>query len=127
MIPIAARIKYRRNPLRIPGKPWQPPYVLDALAHAQEEGVLTESVRGREIRISVRLRRKWTILLGLAEGAACDDADFQRAFAQVRSAARFFDCALKVAVCVAVLYFAWEIGSCFLPGGAVDRVIGGWK
>lgn len=36
-----------------------------------------------------------------------------------------FDSALKSAVILTVLYLAVEVGSAFLPGGAVSRVLGG--
>ncbi len=40
---------------------------------------------------------------------------------------RIADFWLKVAVVFAVLYLAVEIGVAFLPGGAVDRVLGGGR
>jgi hypothetical protein len=41
--------------------------------------------------------------------------------------AAVLDCAIKTAVVLVVLYLAIEIGSAFLPGGAVSRVLGGLR
>ena len=44
---------------------------------------------------------------------------------RLRRAGRILDCTLKIAVVASALYLLLECGMAFLPGGAVDRVLGG--
>ena len=88
--------------------------------HAQ--GQLTASVHGSHVRVTVSLRRGLWMLLNLLPTGdqLCDAAEYMaRSLAKRRNL-------LSFALVAMVLYLAIEIGSAFLPAGAVERVLGGW-
>lgn len=103
---------------RIPGMPWTPP--ADTWSHSQDS--VTTSVHGSHVHVTVKLRSVWAVMLG-----AGDHGEFRAAFAILLKLWRWFDCGVKIAVCAAVVYFAFEIGSAFLPGGAAYQAMENWK
>ena len=90
---------------------------------AQPQGTLTTAVRGSHIHITVCLRRWWSLLMSFSP----TDAQLHDAELMFRRAAKIADFWLKVAVIVAMLCIGTEIAMAFLPGGAVDRAIGGGR
>lgn len=111
-----------RNTNRRPGEPWQPPVLPDALLVSQEQGTITESIRGNQVLITVRLRRTWAVMMG-----AGNTGEFRESFALLRSIWRGFDLVLKVVMCVAFANVMWQVVSIFLPGGPGYQVLEGLK
>jgi hypothetical protein len=111
-----------RNANRRPGKPWQPPVVPDTTWYSQDEGIITESIRGNQVAITVRLRRTWAVMMG-----AGNTGEFRESFAFLRSIWRGFDLVLKVLMCLAVANVMWQVVSLFLPGGPGYQVLEGLK
>jgi hypothetical protein len=104
---------------RLPGTRWQEP----AESTSHPEGFITTSVRGNRVNVTVKLRRTWAVLLG-AEDV---HGDHRQTALNLLRLWRCFDSGVKLGVCAAVLYFGYEIGSTFLPGGAAYRIITGGK
>jgi hypothetical protein len=73
--------------------------------------------RCNQPRTAIRPRCRWTI----------SDQQLQRLYDWLRRAACNCDFYLKAAVVLIALYLLVEIGSAFLPGGSVERVLGGAK
>ncbi len=101
---------------RTPGARWQPP----AQRITHQQGTITSSVRGSRVNVTVKLSRIGAVMLG-----AGDKDEFQATYALLLRIWKWFDCAYKAGVCFAVLFFAYEIGKAFLPGGAIYRIFGG--
>jgi hypothetical protein len=118
--PIVRVQRERRNPARIAGTPWQPPYVADSTWYTQEEGTVTESIQGNQVCITVRLRRAYAVMLD-----AGSTGEFRETFARLRSIWRCVDFLSKVGLFVAVAYLMWSFVSSFLPGGAAYQVLDG--
>jgi hypothetical protein len=104
---------------RLPGTRWQPP--AESLSHP--EGTITTSVRGNRLNVTVKLRRTFAVLLG----AEHSHGENRQAFLNLYRLWKCFDSGIKIAVCAAVIYIGYEIGSTFLPGGAAYAVITGGK
>ena len=87
------------------------------------KGALLKPVRASRFPIADRLRHRWAAFMTWAASQEAEDAisDFML---DVAPAAENI---LKWAVVLVALYFAIEIGSAFLHGGAVDRVLGGLR
>lgn len=90
---------------------------------ARREGTLTTSVRGSHVSVTVRLRRRWAMMLRWTPTGE-----------QLRRIGAWFECigkaaedTLKVAVILVGIYLLIEIGAAFLPGGSVERVLGGLR
>jgi hypothetical protein len=111
----------RRNPNRVPGKPWQPPRVPDTIWHNQQEGTITESIQDNQLSVTVKLQRTYAVMMG----EAGDTAEFRKAFKTVHSVWRFFDGATKLLALCAVLYLAYRIVPAFMPGGAAYNLLEG--
>jgi len=75
------------------------------------------------VAIRVTLRSRWA---SLATWTPNDEQLHCMVQAIARTAA-VLDRAIKTAVILTALYLAIEIGSAFLPGGAVGRVLGGLR
>ena len=104
---------------RVPGARWQAP----ATSIRRPEGTITTSITGTRVNITVKLRRTWAALLGAED----THGDQRQATFNLLRLWKYFDSGIKVAVCLGVVYFGYEIGSTFLPGGAAYRVITGGK
>jgi hypothetical protein len=88
---------------------------------ARREGTLTTRVRGSHVGITVRLRRRWTMLL-----------DWTPTGEQLRTMAAWLEClgtvannALVLAVIGTGLYVCGEVIWAFMPGGAAWRFLEG--
>jgi hypothetical protein len=110
-----------RNPDRIPGMPWQPPRIPDTLRFTQKQGTITESIRGNQLRVSVKLRRTWAVMLG-----AGDIGEFRESLAFLRGLWQGFDLVVKAGLLLAVAYLAWQILPTFLPGGPAYQALAGF-
>jgi hypothetical protein len=82
----------------------------------QRQGAIQTWVHGSHVQITVRLRRRWA----RAVAKLPTDADLLHACAVC-------DFWLKFAVIAGVIYLAVEVVVAFLPGGSIERVLGGVK
>ena len=95
------------------------PDIIYRRTHSQ--GRLTASVHGSHVHVTVSLRSWWTRLLDWTPS----DALLRRAAGLYRRTASICDLWCTVAIVCALVYFIAVIGQAFLPGGAVERVLGG--
>jgi hypothetical protein len=82
---------------------------------AQGAEAFEQTRQQRRAHTATRPRCRWTLT----------DRQLQRLYEWLQRAACSCDFYLKVTVVLTALYLFVEIGSAFLPGGAVERVLGG--
>lgn len=75
------------------------------------------------LRVAERIRATWSQAVTWTPS----EQQMHRLVRSIVRTAAVFDYAIKAAVVLVVLYLAIEIGSAFLPGGAVGRVLGGLR
>jgi hypothetical protein len=97
--------------------------VVEVHQGAQHEGTLTTRVQGSHVHVTVRLRRWWSFLMNFVPS----DAQLGRMDQALRRTCSICDFWVKLAVIAAALYLTVEILPAFLPGGSVDRVLGGGR
>jgi hypothetical protein len=85
----------------------------------QREGTLMTTVDGNRISITVKLRKSWALVTSWTPTP--------RQIERLLRAASITDLWLRVAVLVGVAWILLEVAIAFLPGGAVDRVLGGGR
>ena len=90
---------------------------------SQTEGCLTASVQGSHIHITVRLRRWWALKMAWRP----TDRQMRNGFRMLIRTARYLENAIRFVIVLGIFYFFYEIGNAFLPGGGVERVLGGVK
>lgn len=88
----------------------------------QHQGRITTEVRGSHVNVTVGLRGWWVAFLNYTPS--------QKRLESLAEALCLFFAAFKALIGIGfgltVLYLMFEVGSAFLPGGAVDRVLHGW-
>jgi hypothetical protein len=89
----------------------------------QDEGTVTTRVEGSHVHITVRLRTWWALAMAWMP----TERQMRRLDAWLLRTASIADLWLRVALIACILFLAIEIGSAFLPGGAVERVLGGGR
>jgi hypothetical protein len=97
------------------------PEIVYRRRHAQ--GRLTASVHGSHVHVTVSLRRWWQAWMNLipTDEQFCDAAEWL--VGKLANGRKL----LGLGAVVMFIYLAIEIGSAFLPSGAVERVLGGGR
>ena len=85
------------------------------------QGRLTASVHGSHVRVTVSLRTWWARLMDWTPTDA-QLRQIERVWRRTASAASLW---LNVLTICSAVYLLLVIGQAFLPGGAVERVLGG--
>ncbi len=85
--------------------------------------LVSAMTRSSRTGIAARIRRSWSVAMNWTP----NDQQLRRMAKFAMRTGTIFDGVLKAAVVLAVIYLAIEIGSAFLPGGAVSRVLGGLR
>jgi hypothetical protein len=94
---------------------------LDTESVIRQPGTLTTSIYGSHIHVTVRLRRWWPLVV---KWATSEDQLRRWEDYILRAGLLAYD-ALVLIVMLGVMYLMISIGAGFLPGGAVERVLGG--
>lgn len=90
---------------------------------SRREGTLTTRVNGSHVHVTASLRRWWS----LAVNWTPTDRQIRRLGELLRRTTNICDFWLKALVIAAAFYFAGQVIWAFLPGHAVDRVLGGLR